>query len=1466
MDPQLYYGMLGQTAFPQSNFGNNYGPGYAPVASPQPYMPRFGTENLPFTGNLIGRMTMPFIAHQLMRGQQIAMTGYGHDQNLYDQMRNRQLLFASRQATSMSAALDQENQMRTMRGLFRAGGEPFDAGQRQFSRSVTRGLTSMSPFLAETQQGAAFLESMGGMAGSAAVLSRRLFDTGRYQIDPVSGQFGLSTQSVNAMTRDIYQTAMRQPSRFGSMTAGQLGDMYGQLQSRGMTTMGGNPMNTMMSLDPSMLASAAKRQNVSMSGGVSSLSVKDVDKLLGDDQVANKLRAFDSVKVKQTLEGYSKAIDAIKDIMGDNGEHNAPMQKIFSALEEMSMGSMNRMGASRVSQMIGQTYAISKRVGMPIENVLALQRHGADVAARLGLDPSFAMGAAQQGMLANGAYRNMGLGQQNYFGAMNVNEFTQAGANSYLTASASQSAKNLAAIVRAYETDPAGAKDPTLKAIVTAAKAGQGSFIDPATGKSRNLSFDNMSTTNLMQRAGLTQSAAQQVMRQDYALQATINKYDLGKSVMPAQGDELRTMAAAQTGAIVRMSLGQRVSDGAASSIADKASQGIISDLGRLQPSEMQDPQKVQAIVKRHLSADSEYNKLPATEKAKIERELSLTLPGHLDEMTRNSQFGQFQNFANAMSFTSPNRFKAEARLNQQASFDSRARESLRSLNKGGGLLMRVVSSLQDVKLTDTAGISQVVAGVLGVPTKEVSSKLTGLVTDIEKARRGFAEKQAAIDKVTDPAERERLTKELEAHELGMKATADQFVALATKEGLYNENGFTSKDINDVNRMRLASDTTRSDLAGIGGNFSTQVTAAQGSAAIERIKGKATTEDAMLYIKTKNLAAADAGSVPDWYSKKIKAANPTASDAVIKAKYIREEIQGRSPSAQQITEAQQQLNAGKLDMDEGTLSKFGRVLANRDRERVNPRASRQEIEQYAAANPSMSHVQIEAVLNASRRADRLGLTEAEIGSKRSMSMGYYGDVNKAIQKRLDAFYDPTMAEINKHGGITKEGYAGAMGERQKARDTGFNYFKGSADYYAVQDEDSDLNQMLSGNASRIIAMGKQGQGSVATLEAAQKINALLAEKQNLTDSYFDGDAARAQAGVSTLDLSKSGNARTERDASRRLAAINAELGNYAKQGMRGMSVTEGTAAQAKADQAEIASLFGNDKDADSLAKLLPKYRALGGSINEAEDFLNAGKSLDAAAKEKGVTRDTLIKNMKSDDDMSSIRDRYLKGVGMGVTESDVAGLKKIRDRLGEKFEEESLGQGNIRGQVDSYLKLFGSDANETRRQEIADAAGRGGGHTLSGRLQDARSLAAVAAAGQALMESGTDADKVKARQLSSAPIPMLLSEYNKVSGSDYHTKEFRKTYGLTKDEDFTAFKRRADRFKGRLRGGELDTGQMLTDFESARTTEEQREQAKTSQGQGKDKWPSTLKLTGSVRLEGGSITMDTKTSGQLSNV
>ena len=838
------------------------GMSYRPMATGLSHGRKYPTEGLPFMSGPAGGLAAMAATPQISRMMgQVGMTpmGVGHDQNAYDRLMNQRYSMMQMQAMQQAAQSDRDNYMKTFRGLAAVSGTPFGAEQRRAAMSLANAATTMSPMFAEMMP--EFMDQLGGLRGSATVMSKRMIDAGRYRIDPVSGRMGMSAETVGAISNNLYSNFYSDENlpRMKGITAGQVGSLYGELQSRGMVgtaaaqgrymgLRGDDPrastfraLEELRSSDPAALAKAGRNTGVDV-GSPNGLKAEDLDKLNLDPAVAGKLRSFDAGRIKRSVKSYVDVVAAMRDIFGDMGRPNAPMAELIAGIEALTMGGMGQIDPGRMGMMVRQTYNLAKQTGVTMDNVMQMQGHAAQRAGQMGIEPTFAMQATQGALAFGGAYRAQGHAAHQAWGSMSADQVTQLDANLRIQASSSNMANRMAAAVRASEQVGGFAEGSDAARFVAAARGGSNQWI-AADGSVRSMMLRDREFAKMLtgakdrdgKGANLSEGDVQSLLSQRDTNREYVEKFGMGNTVRRSQGvDELHPFV----GGRMQETLASKFRDQMARSgmpAADAAKQAheAASAIGQkvtrrmfdLSTEEFADTgtrnKAIAGFIQEELEAAGKDDFLGGMSQDAKEKFLGQTADRFYGSANRSikesAMYRSFGNLQNIHRLTNKTTLDESDRQQMQARFTSEMQDALSPLGHGT-MLQRAVDALQKAR-PDSDGLEVVAAALGGVKIEDINRAMMPQFRKVMDKKKEVEELQKRIQAATDPLERTEMMTRMDVVRRELTAQAGHLAKTGEQFGLFSADTLTPADVARAQRTTKELMTTQNDIVGIRGNF-----------------------------------------------------------------------------------------------------------------------------------------------------------------------------------------------------------------------------------------------------------------------------------------------------------------------------------------------------------------------------------------------------------------------------------------------------------------------------------------------------------------------------------------------------------------------------------------------------------------------------------------------------------------------
>jgi hypothetical protein len=788
-------------SFFQSQINN-----FAPFASGIRPQAVTGLEGTPFASNpLVGAIAQPMLANMMGR---IGMVPMGlNDQNIYDVMRAREFQTAQRELIQQSASLERENIMRLWRSAAAMTDTPWDEKTQASATALTDSIvTSLVPTLAMMNPDA--LDQLSGVRGSTTVMASRMFEAGRYRLDPVTGKMGMSVDSTlkgaeSVRKRLIDGDAYAQHG----FSQGQLGDLYGAMQNRGLLAGGGGARNqaiealtSLQREDPENLIKAAQATGVNLPQDLTKLSSGDLDKLRGDSAVADRLQTLDASRTARSIESYSKAVAAMRDIFGDMGKTNAPMAELIAGLEAMTQGGLSQLDPGRLSMMVRTTQQLAKNGGITMDAAMALQQHVANRAVSLGLDPTAALHAGQ-GSLAFNTTLRAGYGGIHAWGRSNDGELTQLDANLRVNAASSAAAYQMAAVRRIEEAAGGFGEGTRAAAYAKAIADGETSYIDPETGEVKSLMMTSQEHARMLTEAtdkegkslGITHDDVRNMLHQKAVLQEYIEKDQLGNLGRRLQPDEIEG------------TVGRRMTVGLTSVLADKAgldqetaqrvardiSRGFTKDVMGMSQADFANRAKRTEKMVAAIRDNVKGTEAEAGIAGMTDAQLSVVAENWYGLIDRSTEMSA-QDLKAQMDRSMLGDTNMEIRRGR---IQARAADAMTGLGKGT-MVQRGIEAIMKKKHGDGTDFRHVIAEAFGgLRAEDINEAVVKPVAELYAAREEYTAAAAKADAAPAGPERDKLKASAEAK---LKQAAD--MATELRKTFDAEGLFTSKEAADKAR------------------------------------------------------------------------------------------------------------------------------------------------------------------------------------------------------------------------------------------------------------------------------------------------------------------------------------------------------------------------------------------------------------------------------------------------------------------------------------------------------------------------------------------------------------------------------------------------------------------------------------------------------------------------------------------
>jgi hypothetical protein len=221
-------------------------------------------------------------------------------------------------------------------------------------------------------------------------------------------------------------------------------------------------------------------------------SPQEIEKMDGYGISASSV---DAGKVGDVAKKYTGAIDAVREIFGDGGRGNAPMQELIKALDHLSSGSIGQVGTSKVENVMRQMRVAARDTGMGFEQMAGLSAQVSAHGDTLGLARPLSMETTLQAVQMQRSMRDAGAFSGNVWGRMDMNQATSEAGARINRGKASSVGMSMAAMNRMFDENQEMYKGTELEAAMKA-------YNDPSSGGKYKFEGKEKNIAEMMGRGG----------------------------------------------------------------------------------------------------------------------------------------------------------------------------------------------------------------------------------------------------------------------------------------------------------------------------------------------------------------------------------------------------------------------------------------------------------------------------------------------------------------------------------------------------------------------------------------------------------------------------------------------------------------------------------------------------------------------------------------------------------------------------------------------------------------------------------------------------------------------------------------------------------------------------------------------------------------------------------------------------
>lgn len=519
-------------------------PGVAPLATDprlrtQPHqqfnpLQGFGGTGFGTAADLLTQMGSMF----LFGGQGMFPGGMGR-RNLYDQLESYRLQQLKDSVGAQAAKMDAKTVFEGLYGMSRLAGMQVGVDEFQNMATMSNRVAAFGP-LATRILGPSFVDQLAGYRGSSAVMTDQMFHGGRFRIDPVTGQTGLTSESLTSLHSELFQDLVGETgARRLGMRAGEVGMLFSELSQLGMAG-GGLGRERREEL----LLGASRNMGLTPGRDVSELTPEIMQKLQADPAVTAALRGFDADQIKRNLKDYSRAVTAMSEIFSASGRGEGTIPELINALQQLTAGALTQFNPGDVELMARTTYQLARNTGLGLEGAMLLSQAAVQQAQSMGLPPVFATETLQGALGFRAAFQGLGMGSFPAWGLSGINEQTMADMQLRTAAAQSRAANQAGTALRIQESagGPGAFRAGSAAAsYLEAIHRGVTTFVDPRTGQTQSINMEQADFAAMLQEGstfGLDQATTNRFLQQQATNLEFVHKAGLTHTVRMAQREE----------------------------------------------------------------------------------------------------------------------------------------------------------------------------------------------------------------------------------------------------------------------------------------------------------------------------------------------------------------------------------------------------------------------------------------------------------------------------------------------------------------------------------------------------------------------------------------------------------------------------------------------------------------------------------------------------------------------------------------------------------------------------------------------------------------------------------------------------------------------------------------------------------------------------------------------------------------
>lgn len=731
--------------------------GYEPMVGTNPQKGWSAFSSAP--GGVPGMLALNAVADTFMQSAGMTAGGMHGDQNMFDRFSQKAFSMFHQQVIANARETEKVQMERNMRrGLDVAGfgNSPLAHHLPQ----VAEFLSYAAPALSQIAPG--FLNLLTGPTGSASVAAQELSMASRYRLDPITGSYKPSAESLQAMTESLKSAYVNgDTSAMSGLMIQEAAALQGQLGRRGMlpSTTPEELARKTLGMHPELANKAMAAAGIEEGRSIESLSSNEISKLSTNSEVREMMKGVDAEAVRAQVQKYSGTIAAMKEVMAEIGKFNLPVSELLNAAQALTNGGLTQMSPTAVEMQVRRLHGLAEKSGIGIHQMVEMSQHAGQYAQSMGVSPLFAPIAVEQAMAVQLAAAKGGAFSTNMWGLSGGEHLGQAAANLTIAGAASPLANQMGLAMRLQGLGNVFEKGSDAAAYLTAIQTGQTTF-----GKGQSVNMNDATFVDMLNKSSNGTLSAPQLwgmMRQNAANSQYFHGSEQAqRSLGGAQGEETLKYLAQRAAeeSLTQSGVDPDKRGAIASSVAEA--------LRVARPSQLKDRNKV--ITDAMIEADpSLANRSP--EELKVMAE---SIWGNMDENSR-------EKFGRSLPDTLAIHGKNQREMTAKEKADNKAEAQVRSLFGGKGTkpwYQRAMEALNETDPDDPQALAKIMAKAMGGVddsiTPERMEGLTNKIKELNDADTKFQQATTDLDVIANTAKGPDAAEKIRAAEEA-KSTAE---------------------------------------------------------------------------------------------------------------------------------------------------------------------------------------------------------------------------------------------------------------------------------------------------------------------------------------------------------------------------------------------------------------------------------------------------------------------------------------------------------------------------------------------------------------------------------------------------------------------------------------------------------------------------------------------------------------------